>query len=389
MKRVCKKINIFNKGLITQAILECLRPPKKRKRTDTRRLFKRLLKMSNKKVKYALLHKTQRYYDGVDLLADELQQKLLNGNLELKPIKQEHRIDPSSKKDRLISILSIEQLLFDHIAVVGLKELFVRVGEFQVSAIKGRGVHYGSRAIQKWLLNKKCKYGVKLDIKNFYGSVNRPHLMSWLRKHVKNDPLLSLISKLINTSPEGLPIGSFLSQTLANIYLSELYHLAMEGCVKVRKSGKKIRQVKHALFYMDDLCLLGTNKRELKRAVYKIIKAAKNMHLLIKLNWNVFEIGKAQPLDIMGFLFYRRHTAIRKRIFKNIRRVYIRASRIIRNHTKLAKQLCTRLSSYYGYIMFNNKWYMPNITETFETAFNTITNYASNTLYRQTTAIPA
>ena len=48
--------------------------------------------------------------------------------------------------------------------------------------------------------------------------------MEFLRKYIKNEPLLNLIEKLIGTFEAGLSIGSYLSQYLCNVFLSQIYH---------------------------------------------------------------------------------------------------------------------------------------------------------------------
>lgn len=76
---------------------------------------------------------------------------------------------------------------------------------------------------------------------------------------------MRLIRTLLSTIDHGIPIGSFLSQTIANIYLSDIYHMVME-----KTSGV----VQHALFYMDDMLLLGQNKKKLKNVVTMVIDRA-------------------------------------------------------------------------------------------------------------------
>ena len=61
--------------------------------------------------------------------------------------------------------------------------------------------------------------------------------MGFLRKYVANEPLLWLIETLIRTFKQGLSIGSYLSQFLCNLYLSQVYHYMAESndVFKIRK----------------------------------------------------------------------------------------------------------------------------------------------------------
>lgn len=60
--------------------------------------------------------------------------------------------------------------------------------------------------------NKNIRYAGQCDISKCYPSIDRYKLMEFLRKYIKNEPLLELIEMLIMTFDTGLSIGSYLSQ---------------------------------------------------------------------------------------------------------------------------------------------------------------------------------
>lgn len=344
MKRKCKGVDITDLDLIIEALYSCFKPIKKRLRFDTIEMFAEKLNVSKRKARVILKNRSEGYNEAICLIAEDLQRDLREHTLKLTPIRQCVRIEPSSRKERVISVLGIRQLMLDHIAVAGLSESAKRVGQYQVSSIKGKGASYGFQAIRRWLSKKSCKYAVKLDIKNFYGSVDKDVLMGWLSRRVKNKELLRLVDSLINTVQEGIAIGSYLSQTLANVYLSDLYHLVTERC----RSKRGINQVKHALFYMDDMLLLGTNKRHLFRAANTLIRYAKNvLGLAVKPNWQVYRVTHEHPVDMMGYRFSHNRITIRKRVFKTLRRTLIR----IKYRSNLTLHAARRMASYYGYLV--------------------------------------
>lgn len=355
MKRKCKKVNIADYNLILQAVHDCFKNYKKRRRADTIRLFAKTLNVSRTEAKVILHDKTEQYYVGMELIAKDLQTAIQNQQLKLPNVRQEQRIDPGSKKVRNISVLGIRQLLFDHVAVLALADLSKRIGEYQVSSIKGRGAAYGKKAIEKWLNNKMKHYAVKLDIKDFYGSFNREALMQWLTKRVGNKPLLWLINSLISNVPTGIAIGSFLSQTLANIYLSDLYHTVSE-CKLAKRKPKSV----HVLFYMDDMLLTCTNKRYLKKLVQLLLKKAEELQLTIKNNWQIHEVCRQHPIDAMGYRFSNRLTTLRKRIFKAARRTLLRADKKIKQYHSLSEYIARRLASFNGYTGNTNCTYFLN-----------------------------
>lgn len=341
MIRKCKNISITDPVLVLQAVIDCLKSKRKRERGDTLQLTKQVLQCSRRYAARVLRERGDEFFKLSSIIANNIIANIKNKTVYIPDVKQRKKSDLPSGKTRIISLLTIHHFLYEYVVVYALDPLFRRVGEYQVSAIKGRGTGYGSKAIQKWLNSYRKKvYAVKLDIKDFYGSVDRKKLFNWLERHVANKPLLGLIRKLLCVIEKGIPIGSFLSQTMANIYLSELYHLAME-----RTGGA----VHHALFYMDDMLLIGQNKRKMLKAVNMLIQKATRMGLKVKDAWNIWVVSKTNPIDMMGFRFSKGCTTIRKRIFVNIRRSLIRVFSLYKHGKKIPKKLYRRAAAYYGY----------------------------------------
>lgn len=186
------------------------------------------------------------------------------------------------------------------------------------------------------------RYFVKLDVKKCFESIDHELLMNFLKCHVKNDKLLYLIQALIDSFEKGLSIGSYLSQYLCNLYMSILYHHIMENLYKTRR-GKRVSLVRHCLIYMDDILMIGSQKRDLKRAVWLIIQKAEKIGLEIKNNYQIKEID-GNAIDIMGFKIYRTHTEIRGRIYLRVRRSFRRARK------RISLRIAKKCVSYYGYL---------------------------------------
>lgn len=345
MKRYCKTADICSIGLILDATYDCFRPAKKRKRHDTVALFSEVLGVSKADAREALINKSELYHEGVEKLAYIVQQNLINRDLKLVPLRYATRVDAGSKKLRNISVLHITQLLYDHVAVKALEDIMKRIGEYQISSIKGKGTFYGKRAIERWLKDKKSKYFVKLDVKDFYGSLDKDLLMQWLTKYIKNKPLLWLIESLLRSCNRGMAIGSYLSQTLANLYLSDLYHHVKERC----RTSRGRAMATHVLFYMDDILLLGPNKRQLARAARSLQQQAMLKGLVIKPDWQVHAVSVQRPVDMLGFRFSHGCTTLRKYIFRAVRRALLRVGRAYANGKRVNKSLLRRLASYNGY----------------------------------------
>lgn len=367
MKTYCKNVDITDRNLIKYATYNCLQSKYTRKDT-----LKLLSYYSNENISTEQIYKMIKESGKISVspyvenIIDGLRNEIINKNLILKPIFYKEKLDGTCLKIRRIGIQDVKQQIYDYIAVEGIKPMLKRIGEHQYASIKGRGQINGVRRIQKWLRNKNIRYAGKADIKKCFENISREKMMNFLNKYVKNDLLLWLINELLSTFESGLSIGSYLSQFLCNLYMSQLYHEISENMFRIRKhkngTNERINLVNHVLIYMDDILILGTNSKDLNKAMKLIIKFANNiMGLDVKSSWTIFKTRlqdrkyednkyKGQFIDIMGFRIYRWHTTIRRRIFKRIRKSYMKALKFIKIHKEISMSLARKCISYYGYI---------------------------------------
>lgn len=171
------------------------------------------------------------------------------------------------------------------------------------SCIKGKGIHGAARNVRRALRNERAtQYCLKLDLQKFYPSVDHIILKELLRRKIKDTDLLWLLDEIID-SAEGLPIGNYLSQFLANFYLTYFDHWI-----------KEIKQVQYYFRYADDIVILADNKAYLQQLFIEIKKyLSLNLKLQIKNNYQVFPVD-ARSLDFVGYRFYHSHTLLRKSI---------------------------------------------------------------------------
>ena len=174
------------------------------------------------------------------------------------------------------------------------------------SCIKGKGIHAAANAVKKALKNKAAtSYCLKLDIKKFYPTIDHDVLKQLLRRKFKDANLLWLLDEIID-SAEGLPIGNYLSQYLANFYLTYFDHWLKEN-----------KGVKHYFRYADDIVILSNNKQELHQLLSDIkLYLSENLKLVVKSNYQIFPVEK-RGIDFVGYVFYHTHTRLRKSIKQN------------------------------------------------------------------------
>lgn len=193
------------------------------------------------------------------------------------------------------------------------------------SCIKDRGITACADRVSKIIKSFEGKplYCLKIDIKKYYPSIDNEILKKIIRRKIKDVRLLQLIDEIID-SEKGLPIGNYLSQSFANLYLSYFMHYCNE-----------VLKVKCAE-YADDIVFFADNKERL-HTVFDTIKdyLAKQLHLTIKSNFQIFPIAvnrydrSGRALDYVGFKFFRCQRLMRKRIKQNFCR---RLSQLRRHH---------------------------------------------------------
>ncbi len=148
------------------------------------------------------------------------------------------------------------------------------------ASVPGRGGKHALRRCKRVIHHGKkgSRYVCKMDVHHFYHSVDRRKLIWMLAHKIKDKKYLKLTWEILQTCEQGLAIGFFICQWLANFYLEPLdrYITTLDG-------------VKYSVRYMDDIVLFGPNKKKLHRARKAIAEyLQKRLRLQMKGNWQVF-----------------------------------------------------------------------------------------------------
>lgn len=216
------------------------------------------------------------------------------------------------KKEREIFRLPYFPDRITHHAVMNvLEKIFMSVFTADTySCIKGKGIHAAADGVKKALRDvPNTTYCLKLDIKKFYPSIDHEILKQLLRRKFKDNDLLWLLDGIID-SAAGLPIGNYLSQYLANFYLTYFDHWL-----------KEVKGIRYYFRYCDDLVILSGDKQYLHSLLADIREYLQvNLNLAVKQNYQVFPVS-ARGIDFVGYRFYHTHTLLRKSIKKSFARV--------------------------------------------------------------------
>lgn len=269
--------------------------------------------------------------------------------------------DRLNHKFRDIASTSMLSQIYHWIFVLACEDVFMK--QFyvhQCASIPKRGGTYGRKFVKRWIEtdHKNTKYCLKIDFKKCYQHIKPEVVMILLRKKIRDKKVLWLVETILYSYDDGLPIGSVTSQWLCNFVISYVCHFLKEEL-----------RVEYCIFYMDDGCIFGRNKKELHRVKNELDKYCATLGLEIKSNWQVFRVDyidkkasakagkpvhKGRPVDFMGYKFYRNHLEIRRATSLRIRRKYNKASKRIKNHQKLSFKLCAGCLSYIGAIKHTN-----------------------------------
>lgn len=312
--------------------------------------------VSNSKMRMIIVEANPETLDEIiTKISKYIQNQITNKKLNLSPIRYKTHYDTMTRKERIIGVQHPLHQICDYVAVNGMKEVLnKKIGVFQCASIPNKGQSYGKKQLEKWVRNtKKPLYFIKGDITKCFPSIKHEILIKQLNKDIKNDTLIWFISELLKMFDEGLSIGSYLSQYLSNYYLSQAYHYICNVLFRHRKtkSGhiKRVRLVKHTLFYMDDFILLGHNKRDLRVTMIKTVKFMnEKLELKVK-DWKVCKFSDTEPIDMMGFVFRKNRTTIRTRIFLKTRKKYLKVAKHLENNNKIPIQLAYSCISAYGW----------------------------------------
>lgn len=211
------------------------------------------------------------------------------------------------------------------------------------ACIKGRGItacmKRVRRIIDTYTRQNRQPYCLKIDIRHFYPSVNGEIMKTIIRKKIKCARTLALLDTIID-SAEGLPIGNYTSQYLANLYLAYFMH-TMTDTIRV-----------DCVEYSDDIIFFSDSKDYLHDLLKNaIVPHLNTLGLIVKPNYQVFPVKHdrydtgGRLLDFVGYTFGTGCTGLRKRTKERFARKTAR----LRKHGIKGKRLFIKTSSYTGW----------------------------------------
>ncbi len=285
--------------------------------------------------------RVEKEYGGAEALVTEISEEIRERRLTLQPIRRYEHIEPTNGKTRVIGISSVKQQICDYVAVLALEPMLeAKVGYYQVASVPNKGQKLCRIALKGWV--SSAKYHVKADIRQCYPSISHELVMRKLRKYVRSEDVLYLCETLLGTYDQGgLEIGSYFALRMAQFILSFAYHHA--EALGRRRRGRWTPLVRHQIWHMDDMLLIGTSKRDLKVAMRSLEAYLRDELGLSVKRWKIARTSDSEPLDMGGFVVRRHKVTLRASLFLRAGRAFRRFSR---RHTL---GLACRCCSYWGW----------------------------------------
>ena len=167
----------------------------------------------------------------------------------------------------------------------------------------GKGTHFAMRRFTEKLVyyykhHGRDFYVLKCDISAYFASIHHGTLEKLLRKLIKDEGVMDLLSHFIasyedgDKSGVGLPLGNQTSQWFALFYLSEFDHYVKESL-----------RIKGYMRYMDDFLLIHEDKIFLLE-VLEEIGVYLEFYLGLTLNPKTAVIKASAPVEFLGWRFF-------------------------------------------------------------------------------------
>jgi hypothetical protein len=209
-------------------------------------------------------------------------------------------------KDRIVQQWYVYEFIKPYIIPRFIKDTY--------ACLDNRGTHKCVLQTQKYMkqMNKKYKtyYIIKGDIKKYFYSIDKDILFKIMHKYIKDKKLLELTKIFIydNDSKKSIPIGNYTSQYFANIYLNELDQYI-----------KNELNIRYYLRYMDDFCILISNKNKAK-LIYTKIETFLNINLKLQMNNKSRYYPSKFGINFCGYVIHENYILLRKRCIKNLKK---------------------------------------------------------------------
>lgn len=278
-----------------------------------------------------------------------IQEMLANKTYEVSNYEYKRIVDKGKERE-LMKLPYFPDRIIQWAIMLVLEPIFIEtLCDHVCASVKGRGITRATKLTERYIYEdpEGTKYCLKLDISKFYPNVDHAILKNLLRRKIKDPDTLELLDKIIDSYPgeKGVPIGSYLSQFLANYYLAYFDHWLKEDCHE-----------KYVVRYMDDVVIFGSSKEHLHRRLKEIqTYLSENLNLQVKGNWQVFQTAE-RGVDFVGYRHFPEYQLMRKGSFKRLKRKMLDIRKKWESGQRISRSEFCAINSYTGFLKWCDSW---------------------------------
>lgn len=273
---------------------------------------------------------TERFFSGLDSHVSVISKKVLSGRYSFTPYRQLLVSKGAGKLPRVLSIPTVRDRLT-------LKALSDILGKTFGNRCKTPQPQLVVSELASAISAKTYPAYLKLDLKDFYGSIPHEPLIKSIRSKIRKRELLQLIQSAISTptvpfgikatrpNESGLPQGLSISNQLSNLYASKL-----DTAVK-----RKFPEILYKR-YVDDILILCSSD-EISHIKSFVESTIQNLGLKLSKEKCVDGIIEADAIEYLGYRFQDGIISVRESSKRKIEGSLERTIRAI-SHANIAKK---------------------------------------------------
>lgn len=292
-----------------------------------------------------------RYKENYEENIINLQNHLIWQSYQVRPYREFTIYEPKMRK---ISAPDIEDRLVQHALCRVVEPFFERRFIYSNFACrKGKGMLAACKRVQKYIRQQpegKPVYYLRMDFHKYFHSISHVVLKRLIRRVIRDTWALWLWDTIIDSYPQGLPIGALTSQLLANIVGDALDHYLCDECGATCYAR-----------YMDDIIIVSSDLERLEQIFGKARFYSQEI-LWLTLNENKSHIAVAEypyedgrktfdpGIDFAGYGIHRRYLSPRKRNVKAAKKRHRKLARLVSEGQIHEEKLLASVNSFAGYM---------------------------------------